>query len=131
MKIKTWQVEMLVVAVALLVVSAINHFQWIELVGSAAVLLSFGHAQVSDRMAEREALKLRPDVGCHRMSARYFVGKEVLWLIYFVAHQSWSALVGVGLFLLYPQWRRLWRHYHPLSYAWVPAYGSIKTYIKE
>lgn len=119
---KTWQAELIVVAAVLGVVAGASGGGVAELLGAAAVLLSFGHAQVADRLAEREALRSsyvkhgdeHLTVECHRWATRYLVGKETLWLVYFVLHHSWSALAGVGLFLSYPVWRRWWRHRHPL-----------------
>jgi hypothetical protein len=90
----------------------------LECVGAAAVLASFAHAQVADRMAEYSAkaeyfsepvLGFTRPAACWRWALRYFVTKELLWLVYFVAHRSWSALVGVGVFLAYPLWRKWWR----------------------
>ncbi len=40
---------------------------------------------------------------------RYLVTKECIWVAYFVIHCAWSALVGAGLFLLYPLWRSWYR----------------------
>lgn len=114
---KTWHAEMLVVAGVLLAVVVFTHGGPLELIGTGAVLLSFGHAQVADRLAEREAARERPSVDCHRFATRYLVSKEALWLVYFVLHQSWSALAGVGLFLVYPSWRRFWRRRKPLAAA--------------
>lgn len=112
---------MLVVACVLSAVVAITHGGWLELVGALAVLLSFGHAQVADRLAETSAwlgsTQSHPKmsyVECHRWATRYLVSKESCWLIYFVLHRSWSALAGVGLFLAYTPWRRFWRSRHPL-----------------
>ncbi len=81
---------------------------------------------MAERLTEREALRDRlqlsrvfftddgmPAVDCYRWSTRYLVGKEALWLAYFVLHRSWAALAGVGLFLVYPLWRRIWRGQHP------------------
>jgi hypothetical protein len=48
-------------------------------------------------------------VECYRWARRYFVTKELFWCAYFALRGSWSALAGVGLFLLYPLWRRWWR----------------------
>lgn len=111
---KTWQLEMAVVAVVLATVAIVSGGGALELVGAGAVLLSFGHAQVADRLAEAERerrayVRFADDahsVACYRWAARYLVGKEALWLVYFVLHASWSALAGVVLFLLYPLWRR-------------------------
>jgi hypothetical protein len=106
---KTWQAEFFVVAAILGVLVLFTRGNWVEGVGALAVLLNFGHSQVADRLAEKEAAKSQPDVDCHRWLRRYFFGKEILWLIYFVIHQSWSALAGVCIFLAYPLWRRWWR----------------------
>ena len=114
--IRTWHIEMAVVAAVLVAVASVSGGAF-ELVGAGAVLLSFAHAQVADRLAEREASRARPSVECHRWATRYLVGKESLWLVYFVLHQSWSALAGVGLFLVYAPWRRFWRARKPLAAA--------------
>lgn len=119
---KTWHLEMTVAALVLVAVALLSGGSWLELLGAAAVVLTFGHAQVADRLAEnerergeyvRDAVADRHAVTCHRWATRYLVGKETLWLVYFVLHASWSALAGVVLFLAYPLWRRLWRRRHP------------------
>jgi hypothetical protein len=124
--IRTWQVELAVVAAVLLAVFLATRGGAVEAVGSLAVLASFAHGQVADRMAEHARLTdelacgvcenagiprvaARALAHCWRWSTRYFVAKELLWLVYFVAHRSWSALVGVGVFLAYPLWRKWWR----------------------
>lgn len=116
MTVRTWHLETAVVAAVLATVALVSGGA-LELIGAGAVLLSFGHASVGERMREREAARTTPSVECHRWSTRYFVGKEALWLVYFVLHGSWSALAGVGLFLLYPVWRRFWRSRKPLVAA--------------
>lgn len=79
------------------------------------MLLSFGHAAISDRMTEKQAAMVRPDVECYRWSWRYFIGKEALWVAYFILHRSYAALVGCGLFLVYPAWRKVYRRRRPLA----------------
>ncbi len=111
---KTWMAELVVVWLVLAGVVLYTHGGWLETVGALAVLAAFAHGQVAERMREKEALKSKPDVRCFRWSTRYFFAKELLWLAYFVAHRSWSALVGVGVFLAYPLWRKWWRKRHPL-----------------
>jgi hypothetical protein len=111
---KTWIVEIAVVWIVLIVVVYLTRGGLLEAVGALAVLAAFAHAQVAERMREREALKSKPDVHCHRWITRYFMAKELLWCSYFVAHKSWSALAGVGVFLAYPLWRAWWRRRHPL-----------------
>lgn len=107
--IRTWQIES---AVALTVLSAVAYCggnSLIEWLGVGAVWLSFMHGQVADRMVERQAAQAIPDVHCFRTARWYFAGKEVLWVAYFVAHRSYSALVGCALFLAYPLWRAWYR----------------------
>jgi hypothetical protein len=122
--VRTWQAEMLVVAGVLTIVALASGGGWLEIVGASAVLLSFGHAQVADRLAEQEAERRAyvrfadldaHGVSCYRWATRYLVGKETLWLVYFVLHRSWAALAGVGLFLAYPVWRRWWRSRIPFG----------------
>jgi len=115
--LRTWHFELIVVCGALVAVNLSAKAKPIEWIGALAVLLSFGHASVCDRMAERQAQMSKPDVDCHKWSLRYFVGKEVLWVIYFFLHHSYSALVGCGVFLLHPIWRHWYRRRRPLSRA--------------
>lgn len=114
---KTWKIEMMVVAAILGVVNYLTHglHLSIELVGSLAVLLTFGHAQIADRLAEQEGLRDKPTVDCHRMMWWYFGAKEMCWLFYFLFTHTYSALVGVFVFLAYPVWRgmyRFWQETH-------------------
>lgn len=126
--VRTWQVELAVVAALLGLTVKLTGGGWVEMLGAAAVLAGFAHAQVADRLAESEAFRARgfdlmagitlPSVvHCYRWQLRYLVGKEILWCGFFIAHRSWSALVGVGVFLLYPVWRRWYRQREPLGRA--------------
>ncbi len=115
MTLRTWHVENAVVAAALASVALVTGGRWVEWVGAIAVYCGFCHASIAERMREREAARPVPSVECHRLSTRYFVAKELCWLVYFVALHAWSALVGVALFLAYPAWRRLWRRWHPMA----------------
>lgn len=92
-------------------VSGGGHIEWL---GAAAVLLTFGHASVADRLAEVQAEKPKDqiEVACFYKLKRYYYGKEILWLMYFILLHAWAALVGVFVFMLYVPWRRLWRKYH-------------------
>ncbi len=106
---KTWKKEMLVVSSLLLLVNFLTHKLFtIEILAAIAVILTFGHFQISTRLSEKESLKLNPDVSCYNKLLFYTVGKEMLWFVYFLMNKSYSALVGVLIFLLYPVWRR-WR----------------------
>jgi len=116
--VRTWQGETLVVACALVGTLAATErlANPIELVGAIAVLLTFGHASVADRLAEHAASAEEQGeevVECHRWARRYWVGKEFCWLAYFVLLGAYSALVGVGVFLVYPMWRAWYRRRWP------------------
>lgn len=112
---KTWRLEMLVVAAVLLAVNILTHKLFtIEVLAAFAVLMSFGHAQIADRLAEQESLRAIPAVECFKKMAYYFVAKEVFWFLYFLLNHSYSALVGVFLFLAYPIWRRFYRRHYQL-----------------
>jgi hypothetical protein len=118
-KQKTWVYEFLVVLVVLVVVALITKKGIIEWIGVLAVLITFGHTQIADRLHEREARRYKIDktaeVECYWKLNYYFYTKEILWFVYFVFLGAYSALVGVFLFLLYPLWRRWWRKRHPLK----------------
>jgi hypothetical protein len=62
-------------------------------------------------IAAAEAAKVTLDhyVECYWKLTWYLVAKEILWLVTFVLLKAWPALVGVGLFLLYPIWRHFYR----------------------
>lgn len=105
---KTWHVEIAAVAAVLAAVLFATGAPSAELVGSAAVLAGFGHASVSARMSEAQAAMPAPSVECWRKATYYWIAKELLWVAYFVMHQSYAAIVGCGVFLVYPLWRK-WR----------------------
>lgn len=123
---KTWHLENAVVAAVLAAVALCTGGSWREWIGAAAVFCGFCHASIAERMREREAARPVPSVECHRLSTWFFLAKEAFWVVYFVALGAWSALVGCGLFLLYPLWRRWWRSVHPMAAtptATTPATG--------
>jgi hypothetical protein len=111
---RTWHGEMLVAALVLFAIALING-KVADFVGAGAVLLSFGHMTVAERLREKQEARPVIDVECHRYLTRYLVGKEISWAAYFVMLRSWPALAGCGLFLLYPAWRKLWRRHHPMT----------------
>ena len=105
----TWQIEAAFVGVMLLVVIAVSGGRWVEYIGAVAVFFTFMHAQVGMYMADAQQDMPQPTVQCWRWAQRYFFIKEILWLVYFVTLHAWSALVGVGLFLIYPVWRKYYK----------------------
>lgn len=115
MNLRTWHIETAVVASVLAAVAIATGSQPIEWLGAAAVLVGFGHASISNRLTEREAARERPQVECYRMAKWHWAAKEALWAAYFVAHHSYSALVGCVVFGLHPLWRGWYRARRPLS----------------
>ena len=87
----------------------------VEFVGAAAVFLGFMHAEIADRMVEREARRPVAEIECYPWARRYFLAKELLWLSYFIAHKSYAALAGVAVFVVYPLWRAWYRRRFPLD----------------
>jgi hypothetical protein len=113
--VRTWHVEAAVIAVVLVVTVLVAGGGWVEWVGAAAVWVSSRHMSVADRLREREERRPTSEVECYRWLDRYWIGKEALWLVYFVALGAWSALAGVVVFIAYPYWRRAHRRWHPLD----------------
>jgi hypothetical protein len=112
--IPTWPLELSIAALVLAGVALIGG-GWLDALGALAVLAGFAHGQVADRLREAQERPSpgRGAVACFRMERRYFVGKELLWLLYFVSLGAWPALAGCALFLAYPLWRRAWRAHRP------------------
>lgn len=113
----TWQIEAAVVGMSLLAVIVLSGGRWEEYIGAVAVFFTFMHAQVGMYMADAQREMPQPTVECWRWAQRYFFIKEVLWLVYFVLLHAWSALAGVGLFLIYPLWRRYYKAANPEIYG--------------
>lgn len=128
MKLRTWHLEGLAVATAL--VGALLAFgkagDWREWVAALGVQLGFHHASVADRLREAEERRVRAGLGtvndhaaatahveCVDMLQRYWVGKEIAWVVYFLAAGAVSALVGCAVFLAHPFWRRWYRTRYP------------------
>jgi hypothetical protein len=115
-KFETWMGEMIVVGGILSLTSYVTGNHPIEWIGALAVLCSFGHASVADRLAEKQALKKDMEVSCYKKLFWFYFAKEILWLSYFLLHKTYAAIIGVVIFLLYPIWRKVWRKYHPMSF---------------
>lgn len=119
---KTWQAELGVVTVLLGAIVIFRHAPMIEWLASAAVLASFAHGQVADRLAEREGIRAslandkRTDfTECWKWAHRYYWAKELLWTAFFWATGAWAALAGALIFIAYPVWRKQWRKYSPID----------------
>ncbi len=112
--IRTWMLERAFVATVLLTVTVLTGQRGlVDWLACAAVLCSFAHGQISDRMAESQAASEIADVHCFRQAARYWLAKELLWVAYFTATHAYAAIVGCVVFAAYPSWRKWWRSIHP------------------
>ncbi len=114
--LRTYHIEQLFVGIVLVAAALITRRGFIEWVGVVAVFFNFGHVSVADRLREAEELRHQRrepvSVECYKKLDYYYFSKEFFWLLYFILLGAWSALVGVGLFLLYTPWRRIYRKYH-------------------
>ena len=128
--IKTWQIELAVVAATLSTVAVLCGGR-VELLGALAVTLSFAHVQVADRLAEREAAMSDTSESCYRWAVRYLVSKELAWVAYFVLLHAWSALAGAGIFIAYPLWRRWWRKRNPYVHPTDAAFEAMDAADRE
>lgn len=119
----TWQYEAAFVATVLIIVSlatsppfsrvisdaqALRSFLiiWIS---AAAVVGSFLHAQVGAHMSEDMREAPVPLTECCYKLDTYWVYKEVLWFIVFIASGAYPAIAGNIIFLLYPVWRKIYK----------------------
>lgn len=117
--LKTHHIENTFVLTTLLATAYFFGKSWVEYLGVYAVWFSFQHASISNRLEEREHWRKRyghpVQVDCYDKLSKFFYAKEILWFAYFALNGSYSALVGVIIFLLYGYWRTSWRKYNPIK----------------
>lgn len=106
---RTWHYEIIIVAIVLSAVTYLFQCNVKNWVVTAAILLSFNHGQIGDRLQERQDKMDKPTVECYYKLNVLFAGKEVLWIVAFLLMKSYAAIVGSVLFFLYPFWRKYYR----------------------
>ena len=115
MKLRTWHYE---VAVMTLVLCVVNYFfanNAINWVTTLAIILTFQHGQIGDRLQERQDKLEIKTVECYHKLNKLFAGKEIVWIIAFIMMKNYAAIVGSLLFFLYPFWRKYYRkHIKPI-----------------
>lgn len=104
-----WKYELVVVTIILAITTFIFANDFINWLTTLAVLFTFQHAQIGDRLQEQQRTLDRPTVECYRKLAWYFGIKEILWVIVFLMLHNYAAIVGAVLFTLYPLWRAFYR----------------------
>lgn len=74
-----------------------------------AVMATFCHAQVSDRLREYAdgGVKIPPE--CSHLERSYYYVKEASWLLLFLYLANLPALIGTAGFLVYPVWRSYYK----------------------
>lgn len=107
----TWVWERLVAGVVLFGVAGLTNWSLTGVVTAFAVLLTFAHVQIADRLQEAQATAARPSVECHRKLAPTLIAKESAWVLVWALSGLWPAMAGSALFLLYPLWRRAYRRW--------------------
>ena len=112
--LRTRHIENIFVLLVLAIPLYISGYHATDWLAYGAVFFTFKHAQIADRMREQEEAREKPSIECAEWSDRFFVAKEVLWVGFFILAGAYTALVGCGLFLLYPAWRRFYRKRWPL-----------------
>lgn len=106
---RMWHVETLVVMLIMSAVAIASGNNLVEWIGFSALCLAHGRNSVMIRMSESQVAHDAGNphhVECHAWATWYLWFGEVFWACYFLAHKSWSALCGVGVFALFPIWRR-------------------------
>lgn len=106
---KTWHYEIAVIGLILIAVTFLFANNWINWVTTTAILFTFNHAQIGDRLQERQAAMDQPTVECYHKLNKLFAAKELLWIIAFLLMKNYAAIVGSVLFALYPLWRKYYR----------------------
>jgi len=108
--LRTYQIEGAFVLTILLTTYFIFSRTWLELIGVFAVYFTFKHASVSSRLEESEASKPKElvTVHCYGRLKYFFYLKEILWFAFFAISGSWSALIGVVVFLAFQPWRKFY-----------------------
>lgn len=112
---KTWYIELIVVTIILSLVCYFGANNLINWITTLAIIFTFQHAQIGDRLQERQGIMDKPTVECYWKLNYLFGIKEVLWIIAFVLMHNWAAIIGSVMFTLYPIWRKVYRKYKPMK----------------
>ncbi len=108
-KIKTWHIELAVIVITLCFVTIIFRNNLLNWITTIAIIFTFQHAQIGDRLQERQSVMNTPTVECYYKLNKLFAFKEICWILVFLLSDNYAALVGSIMFLLYPVWRKYYR----------------------
>lgn len=107
--LRMWHWETLAVMAAVYIVIGVAGDSPGEWIGFSALVFAHGRNSVMFRLTEQQRQTAPVDphhVECWRWNGIYFVLGEAFWGLYFIYHESWAGLAGVGIFSGYAQWRR-------------------------
>lgn len=115
--VQAWVLESAFVLIILIATAIVSGKGWPEYVAVLAVYFTFKHASVSERLREADDANSKTvsaeTTACAHKLNQFFILKEILWVAFFSLTGAWSALAGCGIFLLYAQWRKVYRSVHP------------------
>jgi hypothetical protein len=111
---RTWHYELAFVSIVLCGTTFIFSNNLINWVTTIAIILTFQHAQISDRLQERQKVMEKPTVECYHKLNRLFIAKELVWISAFIIMHNYAAIIGSAMFFAYPYWRKVYRTIYPL-----------------
>lgn len=111
---RTWHYEIGVVTAIVFASAEATGGTWPNRVTALALVFTFAHAQIADRMAEQQE-RSADQIECWRKAAYFWVTKEALWITVFALTKLWTAIIGAVVFLLYPVWRKWYRKRRPFG----------------
>ena len=107
---KAWHYEIFIVGLIISVVVFFTGNNLINWLTTIAILITFNHGQIGDRLQERQSKMDKPTVECYHKLNKLFAAKEILWIVCFLLMKNYAAIVGSVLFALYPLWRKYYRN---------------------
>jgi hypothetical protein len=106
---KTWHYEIIVLASVLCIVNLIAANNLVNWITTLAILITFNHSQIADRLMERQKELQVRTVECVHKLVYLFLAKETVWITAFLVMRNYAAIVGSIVLFLYPFWRKIYR----------------------
>jgi hypothetical protein len=109
MKLVAWQLEAALVFLTLGIIAYFGGSKFTDWSAALAVFLGFLHAQVAFDLADyNKSSKINTSPQSNLLKNFYLI-KEAIWLVTFVALKSYPLLAGSAIFISYPALRRIIR----------------------
>lgn len=110
---RTWHYEFIVFALVVCLTTWLFQNNAINWITTVAIMLTFNHAQIADRLQEDQQNKPSPTVPCYWKLNKLFIAKEIMWITAFFWMHNYAAIIGSVLFAIYPKWRKIYRTQNP------------------